>query len=109
MKFAVQKWVREKEMRITKIVTKPLTHPKYLHHHCDGCHAPLAGAIWVGVWAESSKGKGGGYKLCASCAEEAKAEVSAVDAQQPRIDINAAILQTVQPAEMARSDWDLYA
>lgn len=40
---------------------------------------------------------------------EREGRIQAIEVQQPRIDINAAILQTVQPAEMARSDWDLYA
>lgn len=76
MKFAVQKWVRTKEMKVTHIIKEVPTHPDYIKHYCDGCHAPLAGKPWAAVWAErGSDGKGGGYKLCQSCTEEARSEM----------------------------------
>ncbi len=75
MKFAVQKWVRTKEMKVTQIIREVPTHPDYIRHYCDGCHAALAGKPWAAVWAEKPDGNGGGYKLCVSCTEEAKQEI----------------------------------
>jgi len=93
MKFAVQRWVREKEMKITKIIGTYPKHPNYLKHHCVGCNAALAGNPWTAAWATCvATGKDGPAKLCEKCTEEAKAELSATR-PAPQLD---AILQTPQ-------------
>lgn len=76
MKFAVQKWVRTREMKVIHIHSEGHIHPEYMQNYCAGCHAALAGKPFAAVWAETPNGRGGGYKLCASCTEEAKAELS---------------------------------
>ena len=76
MKFAVHKWVRTKEMKVTHIHKEGVLHPEYMQNYCAGCHAALAGKPFAAVWAESSSGKGGGYKLCAACTEEARQEIA---------------------------------
>lgn len=75
MKFAVQKWVRTKEMTVTHIHKEHPKHPEYTQGYCAGYHAALAGKPFASVWAERPDGKGGGYKLCQSCTEEAKREI----------------------------------
>ena len=76
MKFAVQKWVRTKEMRITEIKEYP-AHPEYLRNYCAGCHAALAGQPWAGAWAVSANSDNGEpVKLCKKCTEEAKEEMA---------------------------------
>jgi hypothetical protein len=36
MKFAVQKWVRTKEMKVTHIHRECPMHPEYMQNYCAG-------------------------------------------------------------------------
>ncbi len=78
MKFATRQWVRTQQMQVTEIVKEYPKHPEHIKGYCAGCHASLCGKPWTAIWAKRSSGdNGGAYKLCASCTEEAKSEISA--------------------------------